>query len=417
MTLRSIKILFMAVLVFSLTVQPISAETNAEKINRLQQQIEELEHQAEQLRGNIAETQEEAQSIQKQLTAIANQVKAIQLEIQRTSTKIEKTNAEIGTVQTNILTTEEKIEFQKSTITQLMLEVQKRDSENLLTMLLKNRDLSDFFRQAQNTATVNATLLDVVGELKDAKQELSEHRLDLEGRKRELEQLKRQQDAQRAVLANAQAHQKNLLSTTKGQEAQYQKMLAEVERQQSIFFNQLRELETQVIQGGLYIVQVTASPLPKKGTKLFQSPEAKWRLTQGYGCTKYARCGRSSGPYGGAGHNGIDLANGLGTPIMAIAEGEIIANGKNDGWGNWVAIKHPNQYNLVSLYGHMSSLSFLQVGTQVTAGQVIGYEGATGKVTGSHLHLSIYKNFFTYEKNGQLYFNYFDGSINPLDYL
>lgn len=407
----------MALLVFGLTIQPISAETNAEKINRLQQQIEELEHQAEQLRGNIAETQEEAQSIQKQLTTIANQVRAIQLEVQRTSTKIEKTNTEIGSVQTNILTTEEEIEFQKSTITRLILEVQKRDSENLLTILLKNRDFSDFFQQAQNTATMNATLLAVVGDLKDTKQELSEQRSDLESRKKELEQLKKQQDAQRAVLANAQAHQKNLLSTTKGQEAQYQKMLAEVERQQSIFFNQLRELETSVIQGGLYIVQVTASALPKKGTKLFQSPEAKWRLTQGYGCTKYARCGRSSGPYGGAGHNGIDLANGFGTPIMAIAEGEIIANGKNDGWGNWVAIKHPNQYNLVSLYGHMSSLSFLQVGTQVTAGQIIGYEGATGKVTGSHLHLSLYKNFFTYEKNKQLYFNYFDGSINPLDYL
>ena len=104
---------------------------------------------------------------------------------------------------------------------------------------------------------------------------------------------------------------------------------------------------------------------------------------------------------------------------MAIGDGEIIANGKNDGWGNWVAIKHPNQYNLISVYGHMSALSFLQVGTQVHAGQAIGYEGDTGNVTGSHLHLSIYKDFFTYVngKNDQLYFNYFEGSVNPLNYL
>ena len=74
---------------------------------------------------------------------------------------------------------------------------------------------------------------------------------------------------------------------------------------------------------------------------------------------------------------------------------------------------------MVSIYGHLSAFEFLRVGTRVKAGQVIGYEGATGHVTGSHVHLSIYKDFFTYvkDKNGQLYFNYFDGSINPLDYL
>ena len=144
-----------------------------------------------------------------------------------------------------------------------------------------------------------------------------------------------------------------LLKDTKGQEAQYQKMLVEVERKQSVFFGQLRELETHVIQGGLYIVQVTASSLPKKGTKLFKWPEEGYRLTQGYGCTKYARCGSRRGPYGGSPHNGIDIAAGYGSSIHAIAEGQIIANGKNDGWGNWVAIQHPNQYNLVSIYSHM----------------------------------------------------------------
>ena len=59
-----------------------------------------------------------------------------------------------------------------------------------------------------------------------------------------------------------------------------------------------------------------------------------------------------------------------------------------------MAIKHPTKFNLVSVYTHMSALSFLQVGTQVVVGQIIGYEGNTGTVTGSHLHLSVYKDFF-----------------------
>ena len=412
------KILFVLIFSFSLFAFRFSlAETDQEKINRLQQQIEALEHQAEQLRHSIAETQEEAQSIQQQLNAINTQVRAIQLEIDRTAAQINKTSTQISNVQSNISTTQSKIEYQKSSLAQLLLDMQKRDEENLLMILFKNRNLSDFFQQAHYTATLNSTLVNTVEELKDTKHDLAEQKTDLESRKRELEFLRQQQSAQKTILANAQNEQKKLLTETKGQEAQYQKILADVERQKNVFFTQMREIETKIIQGGLYIVHVTATAVPKKGTKLFQSPERGYRLTQGYGCTRYARCKRSSGPYGGAPHNGIDIAAGYGKEIMAIGDGEIIANGRNDGWGNWVAIKHPNQYNFVSVYGHMSALSFLQVGTAVRVGQVIGYEGNTGNATGSHLHLSLYKDFFTYEKNGQLYFNYFDGTVNPLDYL
>ena len=82
-----------------------------------------------------------------------------------------------------------------------------------------------------------------------------------------------------------------------------------------------------------------------------------------------------------------------------------------------MAVRHDG--GLVSVYAHMRSPSGLTNATTVTTNDIIGYEGSTGNATGSHLHLSVYKDFFTYinEKNGQLYFNYFDGSLNPLDYL
>ena len=396
------------------------ALTDDEKIAQLRQQIEVLEQQAEELRGSIAQTQEEADTIQKKIDNINAQVKAIQLQIQSTGVKIQKTGIEIVGVQGSIGEAQQKIELQKTTIAGLLLAVDKRDSESLLEILLKNRDLSDYFRQVQYVSDINSTLLSVVDGLKKTKEKLGEQKSDLEVKKNNLEQLKREQDAQRVVLSNAQSQQKTLLKETKGQEAQYQKILVDIEQKRSVFFTQLRELETKIIQGGLYIVHVTAdSNLPNKKDNLFSPPESRYRTTQGYGCTSYARCGKARGAYGGAPHNGIDIAAGYGSPIMAIGDGEIIANGKNDGWGNWVAIKHPNQYNLVSVYGHMSTLSFLQVGTQVHSGQVIGYEGNTGNVTGSHLHLSIYKDFFTYVngKNDQLYFNYFEGSVNPLNYL
>jgi murein DD-endopeptidase MepM/ murein hydrolase activator NlpD len=172
-------------------------------------------------------------------------------------------------------------------------------------------------------------------------------------------------------------------------------------------------LELKVVSGGLYIVHVKADVVPPPGTKLFSWPEDNYYLTQGYGYTTYAK----RGAYGGAPHNGIDIASGFGTPIKAIGEGQIVANGSNKGWGNWIAIQHPN--NMVSVYGHMSSLALLSVGSRVARGQVIGYEGNTGNATGSHLHLSLYREFFTYLKpaTGELYFNYFEGSMDPRGYL
>jgi len=393
--LKSSKIILTSFILAGLLAGGFSqALTDDEKITQLRQQIEVLEQQAEELRGSIAQTQEEADTIQKKLDNINAQVKAIQLQIQSTGVKIQKTGIEIVGVQGSIGEAQQKIELQKTTIAGLLLAVDKRDSESLLEILLKNRDLSDYFRQVQYVSDINSTLLSVVDGLKKTKEKLGEQKSDLEVKKNNLEQLKREQDAQRVVLSNAQSQQKTLLKETKGQEAQYQKILVDIEQKRSVFFTQLRELETKIIQGGLYIVHVTAdSNLPNKKDNLFSPPESRYRTTQGYGCTSYARCGKARGAYG--------------------------ANGKNDGWGNWVAIKHPNQYNLVSVYGHMSTLSFLQVGTQVHSGQVIGYEGNTGNVTGSHLHLSIYKDFFTYVngKNDQLYFNYFEGSVNPLNYL
>ncbi len=394
------------------------AQTDDERIVQLQKQIADLEKQAEQYRGNIAGEQAKAKSLKGDITILENQIKKIQSQIQITSKNIDKTKIEITGLEGNIFDTQKSINYKKDTIGRLILSLYKQDNENILTVLLKNANISEFFTKTEAVAKLNATILDLVSELKGEKQNLEVKKSDTEGKKQELEVLNQKQREQTNSLGQTKSGKDQLLAQTKGQEAQYKKMLTDIERQESLFFTELKELETKIIQGGLYILHVQAHNLPPKGTKLFQRPEDDTRITQGYGCTSYARCNRASGPYGGSPHNGVDFASGYGSPIKAIGDGEIVANGKNDGFGNWIAIKHA-PYDLVSIYGHLSSFEFLRVGTKVKAGQVIGYEGNTGHVTGSHVHLSLYKDFFTYvkEKNGQLYFNYFEGSINPLDYL
>ena len=89
-------------------------------------------------------------------------------------------------------------------------------------------------------------------------------------------------------------------------------------------------------------------------------------------------------------HTGTDIACAEGTPILAAADGTVtVANGL-DSWGGsygyYIQIDHSG--GLETLYAHCSSIC-VTTGQQVQAGQVIGYVGHTGRVTGNHLHLEV----------------------------
>lgn len=86
-------------------------------------------------------------------------------------------------------------------------------------------------------------------------------------------------------------------------------------------------------------------------------------------------------------HNGIDLANGIGTPILAAMDGIVIDSGTASGFGNWIRIRHND--GTVTVYGHMATLD-VAVGQHVTAGQKIAGMGNEGYSTGSHLHFEVH---------------------------
>lgn len=86
-------------------------------------------------------------------------------------------------------------------------------------------------------------------------------------------------------------------------------------------------------------------------------------------------------------HAGIDIANAVGTPILAIMDGTVIDSGPASGYGNWIRIQHED--GSISVYGHMETLA-VSVGQTVTAGQNIAGMGSRGFSTGSHLHFEIH---------------------------
>ena len=136
-------------------------------------------------------------------------------------------------------------------------------------------------------------------------------------------------------------------------------------------------------------------------------PLPRGRLTLPYGPTEWGTNLVDGDPF----HDGIDLATFCGDRIVAAHDGQVLAAGRDYddviGWHGdlepyrrlieakhyegslpiTVVIDDGNGYR--SIYGHFSRVT-VKVGQQVSAGQIIGYEGATGRASGCHLHYSLF---------------------------
>lgn len=115
---------------------------------------------------------------------------------------------------------------------------------------------------------------------------------------------------------------------------------------------------------------------------LLRTPVDGARITSGFGMRINPILGYSKM------HRGVDFGAPPGTPIMAAGDGIVDMAGWNAGYGNYVRVRHNEQYG--TAYAHMSRIaSGLRKGTHVRQGQVIGYVGMTGLATGPHLHYEV----------------------------
>ena len=87
-------------------------------------------------------------------------------------------------------------------------------------------------------------------------------------------------------------------------------------------------------------------------------------------------------------HKGVDFRAPTGTPIMAAGDGVIEMATRNGSYGNYIRIKHNGSYQ--TAYAHLSRFGRgIKRGQRVKQGQIIGYSGATGRVTAAHLHYEV----------------------------
>tara|TARA_Y100001970_G_scaffold288076_1_gene414309 strand:+ start:489 stop:1793 length:1305 start_codon:yes stop_codon:yes gene_type:complete len=115
---------------------------------------------------------------------------------------------------------------------------------------------------------------------------------------------------------------------------------------------------------------------------ILKTPIDGARLSSSYGMRKHPILGYNKM------HRGIDFAAPTGTPIYAGGNGVIEFVGRNGGYGNYIRIRHNNEYK--TAYAHLSSFNKgITKGARVNQGDIIGFVGSTGRSTGPHLHYEI----------------------------
>jgi murein DD-endopeptidase MepM/ murein hydrolase activator NlpD len=280
-----------------------------------------------------------------------------------------------------------------------------QESNSDLEMFLSNNSLGDYWDAILNIQDLETALQGNIASLATTKAQLSDAKTSTEEKKASLAALQKQLTDQKAVLDASRAEQNKLLSETKNKESNYQAMIADKEKAQAQFESELLDYESKLK------FALDPSTIPHTGSGVLSWPFSAEYMAD---CPKYAKIlGNSNcvtqnfgdtafsqtGAYNGKGHNGVDFRAPVGTQLHAVLAGTVQGTGNTDlikgcySYGKWVLIRHDN--GLTSLYGHLSVIS-VTTGEHVDTGQVIGYSGQTGYVTGPHLHLGLFVSAAVY---------------------
>jgi murein DD-endopeptidase MepM/ murein hydrolase activator NlpD len=371
------------VILFLIPVIFIYGQTAVDVQNKINQKNSDISL----LEQEIATYQTQLDSLGQQKSSLSSSLKELDLNKKKldaniavTQNKIDKTNLTIESLSSDIGSKEDAIKNNMDSIALEIRNINQLEQTSLIENLLSQNNFSSVWNDMDNINTVREKISSDTVSLQQTKGALEDTRKTTIDAKNELTALESQlADQQKIVTQNI--NDKNLLlKQTKNNEASYQKLLKDRLDKRDAFEKDLENCESQL----KFILD--PSKLPQ--TRVLSWPLAKVYVTQLFGKTVDAKRLYVSGS-----HDGVDFRASVGTPVMAMADGTVLGTGNTDltcpgaSFGKFVFIKYNN--GLSSTFGHLSLIK-ANVGDIVKKGDVVGYSGSTGYVTGPHLHVSLY---------------------------
>ncbi|MHB1163073.1 MAG: murein hydrolase activator EnvC family protein [Minisyncoccota bacterium] len=374
-------------------------DANKQQIDALEADIAAFQKQLDATSAKKDTLQSAVRSLSLSQQQLAAQIKVTQSKISSANLQIEKLTLSIGDKETSIAADQKVIAIQLRSITE-------NEQMPLVVQLIASDSLGDAWQLTDQAIQFNQALTNNITNLRAVRTALGADRDKTTKAKAVLLALQNNLALQKRSVDASKAAQLRLLRETKNQEANYQRLIAQKQASEKSFENELVSL-----QGQLNLV-VHPGLLPKVGTGILSWPFSNsfmtscsqrkgffknlFCITQYFGTTPFSTANPQV--YNGHGHNGIDIAAPIGTPVEAALSGTVLATGNTDlvndangrrcySFGKWVMLVHGNGIN--TMYAHLSEID-VSKGQSVRTGQVIGLSGMTGYATGPHLHFGVY---------------------------
>jgi len=220
-----------------------SAETPMERRSKLEEQIANLEKEAAVLDAELTKTKGETQTLKGEIQRLMNDIKKRELEIKKINLAIRQADIEIDEKNKGIGVTEGKMGNARKNLASNILLLYSYEQESILEILLRYSTISKFFSSVDTLYTVQASMNELILDLRHSRNELQEQKDELEEFQVGQEQLRGLADAEKRSISRIQKEKDRVLQVTKGKEAVYQTLLTKKKNDIAALRTQLFYLE------------------------------------------------------------------------------------------------------------------------------------------------------------------------------
>lgn len=326
----------------------------------------------------LSELEDETSAAQSTVNTLNAKSKSILEQITALDTEINELNSQIAELEGEILLKQEEIDGRWGDFKNRMAAMQELNDNGAMKLFSAIENLYQFLTFNEVLQDITQKDTEVLDEMQALKNELEEAKTLREEAAAELETQKAELEVKKAELAASLQEANAALSDAKAAEAAQEAITEELRKE---YARAQEELDAYIKS------QLDAAGDGGLSCGMnFQAALPYYTYISTYFGVKDAWHSKA--------HGGTDYAAPKNTPIYACESGTVTIARESSSYGNYVSINHGrgtdgNTY--ATLYAHMTRY-VVSVGQYVERGQLIGYVGSTGRSTGNHLHLELWRN-------------------------
>lgn len=374
-----------------------------ENMNKLKDENKELAEEKAALRKDINANLSEIQRMVAEKDIIDQEINLLNRQMANITQQISAYGLLIADKQDELEEAQDRLEELNRQNKARIRAMEEQGNLSYWSVLFRANSFSDLLDRLNMIREIAAADKRRLQKLADAADAVEEARLALETEKESLEDAKLELEEAQTEMALKRVDADTILAQLNARGEEYEALMREAEEAEQEILLQIAAAEKEYNKKKEELAEQN-KPVVNVGNG--QKPPASvtngitWLIPCNYWVVSSPYGYRTDPVYGGTRfHHGIDLAGPQGTPIYASRAGTVTTATYGPETGYYVAVNHGDGFS--TSYLHMTHF-VVAAGQQVSAGQLLGYMGSTGKSTGPHLHFSIYYN---------------GASQNPADYI